>query len=109
MNSFCRLLYKNAFYFTAFTAGMIMAAIIFCSTGKISCLIQLNGFHAKWLNIFFIGLTFLGDGLFSLYFIYMQAEPAFPSCYHQLFIFWYYGPGIKTFVPGATAQRNYRQ
>jgi membrane-associated phospholipid phosphatase len=66
MNSLRRLLHQKAFYFIAFSAGIIIAIILFSSKSKINCFIELNGLHSKWLDVIFINLTFLGDGLFSM-------------------------------------------
>jgi hypothetical protein len=66
MNSLRCSLQKKTFYFICFLTAVIISIIVVSSTGKINCFIGLNGLHTKWLDMIFIGFTFLGDGLFSI-------------------------------------------
>lgn len=66
MNSLRCLFQRKAFYFITFFTICCFAAVLAGSTGKINCFIMLNGLHSKWMDLIFINLTFLGDGLFSI-------------------------------------------
>lgn len=66
MNTFRCLIHQKAFYFIGFLAALIPALIFTGSNGKINCFILLNQLHSPWMDILFIHLTFLGDGLFSI-------------------------------------------
>ncbi len=61
-----RVIGKHPWYFTTLIIFIITASITICLDNKIDSFIKLNPVHDRWLDTFFIGLTFLGDGLFSL-------------------------------------------
>ena len=61
-----RIARRHRVYFLAFIFFIITASITICLDNKIDCFIKLNPLHVRWLDVFFIGLTWLGDGLFSL-------------------------------------------
>ncbi len=65
MNSLRRLLQQHADFFLFFSTAILVAVMLFGSSSKINCFLILNSMHTKWLDIIFINLTFLGDGLFS--------------------------------------------
>jgi membrane-associated phospholipid phosphatase len=60
------LLQQKAFYFIFFLSALGAAGIPVCCYNKIDCFILLNQVHAKWLDIFFATITFLGDGIFII-------------------------------------------
>jgi membrane-associated phospholipid phosphatase len=66
MNSLRRLLKQHADFFLFFSTAISVAVMLLGSSSKINCFLSLNGIHTKWLDIIFINLTFLGDGLFSI-------------------------------------------
>ena len=57
---------RHPVYFLAFVFFIVIASVIIGLNNKVDCFIKLNPVHDRWLDIFFIGLTWLGDGLFSL-------------------------------------------
>lgn len=61
-----RIARRHPVYFIAFLFFITIASVVICLDNKIDCFIKLNPVHERWLDIFFIGLTWLGDGLFSL-------------------------------------------
>jgi membrane-associated phospholipid phosphatase len=61
-----RIARRHPVYFLAFTSFIMIASITICLDNKIDCFIKLNPLHERWLDVLFIGLTWLGDGLFSL-------------------------------------------
>jgi len=61
-----RITRRHPVYFLAFVFFIIIASVTICLDNKIDCFIKLNPLHEQWLDVFFIGVTWLGDGLFSL-------------------------------------------
>lgn len=66
MNKLNNLFREKTFYFVAFLAIAIAATSFNGSCNKISSFLVLNRMHNLFLDNFFIGLTFLGDGIFSI-------------------------------------------
>jgi membrane-associated phospholipid phosphatase len=66
MNSFRRLVQQYADFFLFFSVAIMAGLMLIASGSKINCFLNLNGVHNKWLDVLFINLTFLGDGLFSI-------------------------------------------
>jgi len=61
-----RITRRHPAYFLAFICFIIIASIPVCFDSKVDSFIKLNPLHERWLDLLFIGLTWLGDGLFSL-------------------------------------------
>ena len=53
-------------YFTGLLILLLVSASLLVIDGKSSCFVSLNSYHANWLDVFFINLTFIGDGIFSI-------------------------------------------
>lgn len=66
MQTLYRIVRRHPVYFTALVFFIITALVIICNDSKAGCFIKLNPVHERWMDIFFIGLTCLGDGVFSL-------------------------------------------
>ncbi len=66
MNAFRYIIHQKAFYFIAFLTALVPALILTGSNGKVNCFLFLNQLHRQWLDLLFINLTFLGDGIFSI-------------------------------------------
>ncbi len=66
MLTLSRVIGKHPLYFTALVLFIITASVTICLDNKIDEFIKLNPVHDRGLDILFIGVTFLGDGLFSL-------------------------------------------
>jgi membrane-associated phospholipid phosphatase len=61
-----RTISRHPFYFIALLFFVIAASVTIATDNKVDCFIRMNPLHERWLDIFFIGLTYLGDGIFSL-------------------------------------------
>ena len=57
---------KKKFFFICLFFILVTGAIWLFIAGKAATFIALNGYHASWLNIFFINYTYLGDGIFAI-------------------------------------------
>ena len=66
MNRLGSILIDNRRYFTGFLCFFLAATLLLLISGKAEAFIILNPYHRPFLDSFFQGLTFLGDGLFSL-------------------------------------------
>ena len=61
-----RAIGRHPYYFLALLIFVIAASVTIALDNKVDCFIRMNPLHERWLDIFFIGLTYLGDGIFSL-------------------------------------------
>lgn len=61
-----KLVADNRFFFIPYFLFIISGAIVIVSTGQPSLHLFFNKYHNSIANLFFYGLTFLGDGLFAI-------------------------------------------
>lgn len=54
------------FFFYCYLVVFIAAVLFLVINGKTNSFLLLNGYHRNWLDIFFIGYTNLGDGIFAI-------------------------------------------
>jgi membrane-associated phospholipid phosphatase len=66
MQPLLQVIRKHVVYFSGFSLAMIAAIIYVSIDSKLDGFFRLNGLHKHWLDTAFTGITFLGDGLFSL-------------------------------------------
>ena len=66
MNAFRCIIHQKAFYFIAFLAALIPGLILTGNNSEVNCFLLLNQLHSQWLDLFFINLRFLGNGIFSI-------------------------------------------
>lgn len=59
-------LYKKNWYILSFLLMISIASLFLHSYGKSQSFIALNSYHPFVLNVFFINLTFMGDGIFAI-------------------------------------------
>jgi membrane-associated phospholipid phosphatase len=57
---------QNKLFFFGYFLLLILAAFVWIFYSKPDGFILLNPYHSKFLNVFFIGITYLGDGIFSV-------------------------------------------
>jgi len=66
MNNTSNSIKQHQFFFYSYLIVLIAAAFFLVSYGKVNSFILLNGYHRNWLDNFFIGYTYLGDGIFAM-------------------------------------------
>lgn len=66
MNKLKSLLVDNRYYFTGFLFCFLIGLVFLLTKGKAATFLYLNPYHRTNLDTFFIYLTWLGDGLFSI-------------------------------------------
>jgi len=66
MNRSRSIFVDNRSFFVCFFLFFIAGLLLQLSVGKASAFFYLNPWHGPFLDAFFTGLTFLGDGLFSV-------------------------------------------
>lgn len=66
MNKLRSLLVANRNFFAGFLFFFLIGLIFLLTEGKAASFLYLNPYHQTTLDTFFIYLTFLGDGLFSI-------------------------------------------
>jgi membrane-associated phospholipid phosphatase len=66
MNKLRSLLVGNRNFFAGFLFFFLVGLIFLLTEGKAASFLYLNPYHQTTLDTFFIYLTFLGDGLFSI-------------------------------------------
>lgn len=67
MNTVFNIVYKNSLFYKN---GLLLMGIIgffLCCFSKSEGFVFLNSFHTKTLTVFFQNITFLGDGVFTLF------------------------------------------
>lgn len=57
---------QNQIFFTGYFLLLIIAIFVWIFYSKPEGFILLNPYHSKFLNVFFIGITLIGDGIFSV-------------------------------------------
>ena len=66
MNKLPSLFVANRYFFAGFLFFFLVGLIFLLTEGKAASFLYLNPYHQTKLDTFFIYLTFLGDGLFSI-------------------------------------------
>jgi len=66
MNRLRSIFTDNRYFFICFFFFFLAGLVLLLSAGKEEAFICLNPYHRTFLDRFFIGLTFLGDGLFTV-------------------------------------------
>src|SRR5882762_2459036 len=66
MNKLQSLLVANRNFFIGFLFFFLVGLVFLLTEGKAASFLYLNPYHQTTLDTFFIYLTFLGDGLFSI-------------------------------------------
>lgn len=66
MNKLQSLLVANRYFFAGFLFFFLVGLVFLLTEGKAASFLYLNPYHQTSLDSFFIYLTFLGDGLFSM-------------------------------------------
>ena len=79
MNRLISLFRINRQYFLSLVVVLIASLLFLLIDGKAAAFISLNSYHPYWLNIFFIGYTYIGDGAFAiclilLFFLYFKKK-----------------------------------
>lgn len=57
---------QNQIFFTGYLFLLFIAIFVWIFYSKPDGFILLNPYHSKFLNVFFIGVTLIGDGIFSV-------------------------------------------
>ena len=57
---------QNQFFFFGYFLQLLFAAFVWIFFSIPDGFILMNPYHSKFLNVFFIGITYLGDGIFSV-------------------------------------------
>ena len=57
---------QNHFFFFGYFLLLLFAVFVWIFFSKPDGFILMNPYHSKFLNIFFIGITYLGDGIFPV-------------------------------------------
>ena len=57
---------QNKFFFFGYFLLLLLAAFIWIFFSKPDGFILLIPYHSKFFNVFFVGITYLGDGIFSV-------------------------------------------
>ena len=66
MNLFYRLIRQNKLFYSLSLLLIIITTLFLSFVSRVEGFIFLNSFHTKTLNLIFNGITFLGDGVFTL-------------------------------------------
>jgi membrane-associated phospholipid phosphatase len=66
MSKLRSILVTNRYYFLFFLFFFLTGLIFLLSEGKAATFVYLNTYHRNLLDTFFVSLTFLGDGLFTM-------------------------------------------
>jgi membrane-associated phospholipid phosphatase len=66
MQNIRKIFLRNRYYLTSFILFFLAGFFFLLYTSKSESFLYLNSYHNTYLNIFFIGYTNLGDGLFTI-------------------------------------------
>ncbi len=82
MNSVLQRLKQHALFFYGYLFLLIAASVWLSINGKDNCFLFLNQYHRPWLDYFFIGYTYMGNGLviillvLILFFVFKKSKLA---------------------------------
>jgi membrane-associated phospholipid phosphatase len=66
MNILINRVKQHRFFFYGYLIVLIAGSLLLLCNGKTNSFLLLNEYHLTWIDYFFIGYTYFGDGLFAL-------------------------------------------